>query len=86
MATASGGGATRGLSFLSPLATALIGAVVGGLGGAYLGVTIGADRDDARADREFAREQRIEVYGEFLGNIDKAMGSIEPGSTVEVVM
>jgi hypothetical protein len=39
---------------------------------------IGSDRDDARADREFAREQRIEVYGDFLGSTDKAMKSIQP--------
>jgi hypothetical protein len=90
VATGDGGGSTvedpegfknrretrRGTHWAS--VSTVIAAVVGGLGGAYLGVMIGADRDDARADRKFAREQRIEVYGDFLGSTDKAMKSIEP--------
>jgi hypothetical protein len=64
--------------FLSTLAATLIGAVVGGLGGAYLGVTIGADRDDARSDREFIRTQRAALYGEYLAAVDEAQALMAP--------
>ena len=48
------------------------------LGGVWLGTSQTATAEDARADEGFAREQRIEVYGDFLGSIDKGMTSIEP--------
>ena len=93
MASASGGGLTdeqiegrlnrlesrRSTNFnaVSALVVGVITALAT-LGGVWLGTSQTADAEDASADEDFAREQRIEVYGDFLGNIDKGMNSIEP--------
>ncbi len=54
------------------------GAVIGSLGGAYIGVTVGADRDDERSNREFLRTQRVVLYGEYLAAVDEARRLIDP--------
>ncbi len=87
VANASGGGATveqiegrldrlearrstsRNVS--SNLAVGLITALAT-LGGVWLGTSLTADAEDARADEDFAREQRIDAYGEFLAAADSA--------------
>jgi hypothetical protein len=62
----------------STVIAAVIRAVVGSLGGAYLGVSIGADRDDERANREFLRTQRIALYGDYPAAVDETRVLMEP--------
>jgi hypothetical protein len=57
--------------------TALITALAT-LGAVWLGSALTAEADDARADEDFAREQRIETYGEFLGSIDTSYALMGP--------
>ena len=94
MTNASGGGSTiqdpegfknpretrRGIHWASgsTVIAAVIRAVVGSLGRAYLGVAIGADRDDERANREFLRTQRIALYGDYLAAVDETRVLMEP--------
>ena len=51
---------------------------MGSLGRAYLGVAIGADRDDERANRDFLRTQRIALYGDYLAAVDETRVLMEP--------
>jgi hypothetical protein len=62
----------RRRNLLSTLAATLIDAVVGSLGGAYLGVTVGANRDDERSNRKFLRRDRTALYGGFLTAVDES--------------
>ncbi len=94
MANASGGGSItqdpegfknrretrRGIHWASgsTVIAAVIRAVVGSLGRAYLGVSIGAARDDERANREFLRTQRIALYGDYLAAVDETCVLMEP--------
>ncbi|MCA0144260.1 hypothetical protein [Blastococcus sp. LR1] len=85
MASASGGGPTveqiegrlnrleaRRTAVFNVASVVAVGVLttLGTLGGVWLGTSQTADAQDARADEDFAREQRIETYGEFLGAID----------------
>ncbi len=53
------------------------------LGSVALGAWLTASAADARADEDFAREQRIETYGEFLGSIDTANALTQPFTPTE---
>jgi hypothetical protein len=64
---------TAGLAALVGLLIAVI-----GVGGAWVGTRMQVDSEDARSEREFLQTQRVQLYGEFLAQVDNNMALMGP--------